>query len=191
MNLKRCEWATKQKYSKEMIKYHDKEWGVPVHSDKKLFELLILEGAQAGLSWSTIIKKRDDYKKAFYNFDFNRVSKMNSKDVSRLLKNTKIIRNKLKIKSTINNAKHFIEIRKEFGTFNNYIWNFVNYKPIINKFKSIKQIPTETELSIKISKDFKKRGFSFVGSKIIYAYMQAIGMVNDHTTNCFRYKQLK
>jgi len=191
MNLKRCEWATKQKYSKEMIKYHDKEWGVPVHSDKKLFELLILEGAQAGLSWSTIIKKRDDYKKAFYNFDFNRVSKMNSKDVSRLLKNAKIIRNKLKIKSAINNAKHFIEIRKEFGTFNNYIWNFVNYKPIINKFKSIKQIPTETELSIKISKDFKKRGFSFVGSKIIYAYMQAIGMVNDHTTNCFRYKQLK
>ena len=191
MNLKRCKWSTKQKDSKEMIKYHDKEWGVPVHSDKKLFELLILEGAQAGLSWSTIIKKRKDYKKAFYNFDFNRVSKMNSKDVSRLLKNTKIIRNKLKIKSTINNAKHFIEIRKEFGTFNNYIWNFVNYKPIINKFKSIKQIPTETELSIKISKDFKKRGFSFVGSKIIYAYMQAIGMVNDHTTNCFRYKQLK
>jgi len=152
MNQKRCEWSIKQKDFKEMIKYHDSEWGVPVHSDKKLFELLILEGAQAGLSWSTIIKKRKDYKKAFYNFDFNRVSKMNSRDVSRFLKNEKIIRNKLKIKSSINNAKHFLEIRKEFGTFNNYIWSFVNYKPIINKFKNIKQIPTETELSIRISK---------------------------------------
>ena len=190
MSLQRCEWI-KENDSKEMIRYHDKEWGVPIHNDRKLFELLILEGAQAGLSWSTIIKKRDGYKSVFYNFDFNKVSKMNSKDISKLLENKKIIRNKLKINAAINNAKRFIEIRKEFGTFNNYIWGFVNYKPIINKFKNIKEIPTETKLSIKISRDLKERGFSFVGSKIIYAYMQAIGIVNDHTTDCFRYKQLK
>ena len=190
MNRYNCCWIKKSD-SKEMIRYHDKEWGVPLHNDRKLFELLILEGAQAGLSWSTIIKKREDYRKAFYNFDFNKVSKMNSKDVFKLLKNKKLIRNKLKLESTINNAKRFLEIRKEFGTFNNYIWGFVNNKPIINKCKNIKEIPSETELSIRISKDLKKRGFSFVGPKIIYAYMQAIGMVNDHTIDCFRYDQLK
>jgi DNA-3-methyladenine glycosylase I len=173
-----------------MIKYHDKEWGVPLHNDRKLFEFLILEGFQAGLSWRTILHKRENFRKAFDNFDFNKLAKYNRKKINSLLKNEGIVRNKLKIESTITNAKAFIQVRKEFGTFDKYIWGFVNGKPIKNKFKSLKQLPAKTALSDKISEDLKKRGFKFVGSTIVYAHMQATGMVNDHITTCFRYKNL-
>jgi DNA-3-methyladenine glycosylase I len=180
----RCEWAKDDL----MILYHDNEWGIPVHDDQKLFEMLILEGAQAGLSWSTILKRRQTYRKAFSNFDPLKVSKYTQKDVDRLLQDEGIIRNRLKIQSTINNAKQFLAIRKEFGSFDAYIWGFVNNKPIKNSYKKLRDIPTSTILSDKISKDLKKRGFSFVGSTICYAFMQAIGITNDHTVNCFRYK---
>ena len=183
---KRCEWAK----SEDMIKYHDKEWGLPIHDDKKLFEFLILEGAQAGLSWSTILKRRKTYKKAFDNFDVKKVSKYNSEDVKRLLGDEGIIRNRLKIESAILNAKHFLEIQKEFGSFDKYIWNFVNHKPIKNKFKSIKEIPANTKESDAMSKDLKNNGFKFVGTTICYAFMQAVGMVNDHVVDCFRYNQI-
>ncbi len=181
----RCEWAKDDL----MIQYHDKEWGIPVHDDKKLFEMLILEGAQAGLSWSTILKRRKTYRKAFSNFNPHIVSKFSQKDIARLLKDEGIIRNKLKIISTINNAKQFLKIQKEFGSFDKYLWDFVNKKPIANKFKRLSDIPALTPVSDKISKDLKKRGFNFVGSTICYAFMQAVGMTNDHTTNCFRYKE--
>jgi len=170
--------------------YHDKEWGVPIHDDKKLFELLILEGAQAGLSWSTVLKKRENYRKAFDNFDYKKVAKYGEKKVAELLGNEGIIRNRLKIKAAITNAQVYIQIRKEFGSFDKYIWSFSNHKPIVNSFKSLRDIPAKTELSDKISKDLKKRGMSFVGSTIIYAYMQSIGMVNDHEISCFRYSQV-
>lgn len=170
----------------EMIQYHDKEWGIPVHNDKKLFEMLILEGAQAGLSWSTILKRRKTYRKAFDNFDPKIVSKYTQKDITRLLSDEGIIRNRLKIKSTINNAQKFLEIQKEFGRFDKYLWSFVEGKPIKNNFTKHSDIPTSTALSDQISKDLKKRGFSFVGTTIIYAYLQAVGIVNDHTKNCFR-----
>ena len=170
-----------------MIEYHDKEWGVPIHNDRKLFEMLILEGAQAGLSWSTILKRRKTYKKAFDNFDTKKISKYDSKDVKRLLSDKGIIRNKLKINATIINAKEFLKIKKEFGSFDKYIWSFVNNKPIQNK---LKEIPANTKHSNEMSKDLKKRGFKFVGSTICYAFMQAVGMVNDHTTDCFRYNTL-
>jgi len=183
---KRCSWAK----GEEMIKYHDKEWCLPVRNDRKLFEMLILEGAQAGLSWSTILKRRKTYKKAFDNFDVKKISKYNSKDVKRLLKDEGIIRNKLKVKATITNARKVLEIKKEFGSFRKYIWNFVNDKPIKNKFKSLKQIPANTKISDEMSKDLKRRGFSFVGTTICYAFMQAVGMINDHTMDCFRYKQV-
>jgi len=173
-----------------MIKYHDKEWGVPLHNDRKLFEFLILEGFQAGLSWRTILHKRENFRKAFDNFDFNKLAKYNRKKINSLLKNEGIVRNKLKIESAITNAKAFIQVRKEFGTFDKYIWGFVDGKPIQNKFKSLKQLPAKTALSDKISEDLKKRGFKFVGSTIVYAHMQATGMVNDHITTCFRYKNL-
>jgi len=186
-NKKRCLWSTNYKL---YIRYHDKEWGVPVHNDKKLFEFLILEGMQAGLSWITILKKRENFRKAFNNFDFNKVARYNKKKINSLLKDEGIIRNKLKVEAAVSNAKAFIEIRKEFGTFNKYIWGFVRGKPIQNKFKSLKEIPAKTELSDIISKDLKNRGFRFVGSTIIYAHMQATGMVNDHTTDCFRFKEL-
>ena len=186
---KKCEWLdlTKDYY----IKYHDKEWGVPVHDDKKLFEFLILEGAQAGLSWNTILKKRENYRKAFDNWNCKKIAKYTSKKEQELLQNIGIVRNKLKIKSAIKNAQVFIEIQMEFGSFDNYIWAFVNNKQIVNKFERMKAIPSTTDLSDKISKDLKKRGMKFVGSTIIYAFMQAVGMVNDHQIACFRYKEVQ
>ncbi|MFZ1519288.1 MAG: DNA-3-methyladenine glycosylase I [Ignavibacteriaceae bacterium] len=182
----RCPWPANDIL---YIKYHDKEWGVPVHNDKKLFEFLLLEGFQAGLSWRTILYKRQNFRIAFDNFDFNKVAKYNKRKINSLMKDAGIIRNKLKIESSVKNAKAFIAVRKEFGTFDKYIWGFVDGKPIKNKFKSLKELPARTELSDLISKDLKKRGFNFVGSTIIYAHMQATGMVNDHLTNCFRYNE--
>ncbi|AJM92909.1 MULTISPECIES: DNA-3-methyladenine glycosylase I [Nitrosopumilus] len=181
--MNRCEWATQE----PNITYHDKEWGRPQHNDQKLFEFLILEGAQAGLSWVTILKRREGYKKAFSNFDALKVSKYSQKHVSKLLRDEFIIRNKLKINSAINNAKQFLKVQEEFESFDRYLWGFVGYKPIKNKFKKLSDLPTSTEISEKLSKDLKKRGFSFVGPTICYALMQAIGMVNDHTTGCFLY----
>ena len=182
--IKRCEWAKMEPNTS----YHDKEWGRPQHDDQKLFEFLILEGAQAGLSWTTILKRREGYRKAFSNFDVKKVAQYNKNQINSLLKNESIIRNKLKINSAITNAKQFIRIQEEFGSFDKYIWSFVNGNPIQNKFKSLKQIPAKTKLSDKISDDLKKRGFKFVGSTIVYAHMQATGMVNDHITDCFRNK---
>ena len=182
----RCQWPSKPL----MIKYHDEEWGVPLHNDNKLFEFLILEGAQAGLSWDIILKKSVNYRKAFYNFNPKKISKLRQNDVNKLLKNEGIVRNKLKINATIINAKIFLEIKKEFGSFDKYIWEFVNYKPKKNKFKKLEEISAKTKESDQMSKDLKKRGFKFVGSTICYAFMQAVGMVNDHTINCFRFKEL-
>jgi DNA-3-methyladenine glycosylase I len=173
-----------------MIKYHDKEWGVPLHNDRKLFEFLILEGFQAGLSWRTILHKRENFRKAFDNFDYNKVAKYNKRKTNSLLKDAGIIRNKLKIEGAITNAKEFLKVRKEFGTFDKYIWSFVDGKPIQNYIKSLKDIPARTVLSDKISDDLRKRGFKFVGSTIVYAHMQATGMVNDHIADCFRKKEI-
>jgi DNA-3-methyladenine glycosylase I len=184
----RCPWPAEDTL---MIKYHDKEWGTPVHNDRKLFEFLILEGFQAGLSWRTILYKRENFRKAFDNFDFNKVAKYNKRKIKSLMNDEGIIRNRLKIEGSISNAKAFLQVRKEYGTFDKYIWGFVNNKPIKNRFRSIKEIHAKTKLSDKISEDLKKRGFKFVGSTIIYAHMQATGMVNDHTVDCFRYNELK
>jgi DNA-3-methyladenine glycosylase I len=186
--VKRCPWPTDIPL---MIRYHDNEWGVPVHNDKKLFEFLILEGFQAGLSWRTILNKRENFRKAFDNFDFNKVAEYDKRKINSLLKDEGIIRNKLKIEGAIANAKAFLQVRKEFGTFDKYVWSFVNGKPLQNKFKSLKDIPARTKLSDKISEDLKKREFKFVGSTIIYAHMQATGMVNDHLISCFRHKELQ
>lgn len=182
--LNRCAWVPN---NLEYQKYHDEEWGVPVHDDAMHFEMLILEGAQAGLSWETILKKRDGYKKAFNNFNIKKCSKMSDEDLEQLMQNPNIIRNRLKIFSVRKNAIVFLQIQKEFGSFDNYIWNYVGGKTLINHFSSISEIPAKTEISDRISKDLKKRGMSFVGSTIIYAYMQAVGLVNDHTTDCFRF----
>ena len=179
--MKRCGWAKEE----PNLTYHDKEWGRPQHDDQKLFEFLILEGAQAGLSWTTILNRRDGYRKAFSNFDANLVSKYTQKRVEKLLKDESIIRNKLKINSAINNAKAFLKIQQEFGSFDKYLWGFVNGKPIKNKFKKLSDLPASTELSEKLSQDLKKRGFNFVGPTICYALMQAVGLVNDHTIGCF------
>ncbi|MCL6494025.1 MAG: DNA-3-methyladenine glycosylase I [Ignavibacterium sp.] len=187
VNIQRCPWTSDDKL---MIDYHDKEWGAPVHNDRKLFEFLLLEGFQAGLSWKTILHKRKNFRKAFDNFDFNKIAKYDRKKINSLLKDEGIIRNKMKIEAAISNAKAFIQVRKEFGTFDKYIWSFVNYKPIKNKFTHLKELPAKTELSDKISDDLRKRGFKFVGSTIIYAHMQATGMVNDHLVSCFRYSEL-
>jgi DNA-3-methyladenine glycosylase I len=186
-SIKRCSWCGSDPL---YVKYHDREWGVPVHNDRKLFEFLILEGAQAGLSWITVLKKRAVYLNAFDNFDFNKVAKYNSKKIQSLLNNPGIIRNRLKINSAVQNARAFIEVRKEFGTFNKYIWDFVGGKPLQNKFNKLSDLPAKTKISDAISKDLKKRGFSFVGSTIIYAHMQATGMVNDHVKECFRYNEV-
>jgi len=185
----RCTWLdlTKEDY----IKYHDEDWGVQEHSDRKLFAKLILDGAQAGLSWYTILRKQDNYKKAFDNWDYRKIAKYDSKKEKELLQNAGIIRNKLKIKSAIRNSKVFIEIQKEFGSFDKYIWAFVNNRQIVNKFERMKAIPATTDLSDKISEDLKRRGMNFVGSTIIYAFMQAVGMVNDHQIDCFRYKEVQ
>jgi len=182
---KRCEWAKNE----PNLTYHDAEWGIPQHDDQKLFEFLILEGAQAGLSWTTVLNRRNGYRKAFCDFNVNAVSKFNQKDVKKLLNDDSIIRNKLKINSVINNAKQFIQIQKEFGTFDKYLWAFVNYKPLKNKFKTHSDLPAYTELSQKLSTDLKKHGFTFVGPTICYAFMQAVGMVNDHTVSCFKYSK--
>ena len=186
--MKRCDWVPKNNPLYE--KYHDEEWGLPCHDERELFELIILEGAQAGLSWETVLKKRENYRAAFDNFDVKKVAKYDEKKVQELLQNAGIIRNRLKIRSSILNAQKFLEIQKEFGSFDKYIWSFVNYKVINNKFKTVGEIPAKTELSDKISQDLIKRGMKFVGSTIIYAYMQSIGMVNDHTTDCFRYNKV-
>jgi DNA-3-methyladenine glycosylase I len=183
----RCAWVPDDEL---YIRYHDVEWGVPVYDDRILFEFLILEGAQAGLSWSTILKKRENYRKSFDNFEAKKIAQYDQKKIDALLNDVGIVRNRLKIKSTIQNAISFLDIQKEYGRFSDYIWSFVGGKPIINQFKEIKEIPAKTELSDKMSKDLKKRGFNFVGSTICYAFMQAVGMVNDHTVDCYRYKQL-
>ncbi len=183
----RCGWATNEL----AIEYHDAEWGVPLHNDRALFEFLILEGAQAGLSWDTILRKRENYRKAFNNFDVKKVAKYGDEKCAELLQNEGIIRNRLKVASAVRNAKAFIEIQKEFGSFDKYIWNFVGGKPIVNKHKEMSQVPAKTDISDAVAKELKKRGFNFVGSTIMYAFMQATGMVNDHLTTCFRYKEVQ
>lgn len=185
--VKRCEWCgTDPLY----VKYHDEEWGVPVHDDRKHFEMIILDGAQAGLSWLTVLRKRENYRKAFDKFNPIKVAKYDEKKMGELLNNPGIIRNKLKVKSAVTNAQAFLKVQKEFGSFDKYIWEFVGGKPIINKWKSLKELPATSKESDAMSKDLKRRGFKFVGSTICYAYMQAAGMVNDHIVNCFRYKEL-
>ena len=184
----RCEWSgTDPLY----VKYHDTEWGVPVHADRRLFEFLILEGAQAGLSWSTILKKREGYRKAFDNFDVRKISRYSRDDVSRLLANPGIIRNRLKINAAITNAGAFLRIQGEYGSFDRYLWRFVNGRPVQNAWERMSDIPASTPESDALSKDLKKRGFRFVGSTICYAFMQAVGMVNDHVVGCFRHDEVK
>jgi len=178
----RCNWAQKNEL---MAKYHDEEWGRPLHDDQKLFEFLILEGMQAGLSWQTILNKREAFREAFDNFNPEIVADYDDDKVIGLMNNAGIIRNKAKILACINNAKRFIEVQSEFGSFNEYIWKFVDYKPIINQFRELKELPAKTALSDAISADLKKRGFKFIGSTIVYAHMQATGMVNDHLVHCF------
>jgi DNA-3-methyladenine glycosylase I len=186
----RCGWSLSGN-DPLYVSYHDKEWGVPVHDDKKLFEFLVLEGAQAGLSWFTVLRRREAYREAFDDFDIESVSNYDSRKVSQLLKNKAIIRNKLKIMSAIQNAKAILKIRDEFGSFDNYIWNFVpNYKPLKNKRKYLSDIPATSKESDLLSKDLYRRGLSFVGSTICYAHMQATGMVNDHLVSCFRYDEV-
>jgi DNA-3-methyladenine glycosylase I len=186
----RCEWATTNG-SPTYIEYHDNEWGVPVHSDKKLFEFLLLESAQAGLSWSIILKKREGYRKAFDDFDANKVANYDQTRIQELLSDPSVIRNRLKIQSAITNARAFLILQQEFGSFDSYLWNFVDGKPKQNEWKSWMEIPSRTEISDILSKDLKRRDFVFVGSTICYSMMQAVGMVNDHTVYCFRYKDLK
>ncbi|MBT3881026.1 MAG: DNA-3-methyladenine glycosylase I [Candidatus Scalindua sp.] len=188
MDKIRCDWGTT---SQLYIDYHDNEWGVPVHDDRTLFEFHILEGAQAGLSWETVLKKRENYRKAFSNFDPVKISRYGNKKIEALLVDKGIIRNRLKIASAINNAKRFLEVRKEFGTFDTYIWQFVDGRPITNRYKSTRELPATTKVSEAMSKDLKKRGFSFVGPTICYAHMQATGMVNDHVVDCYRYKEIQ
>jgi DNA-3-methyladenine glycosylase I len=184
----RCPWCLK---FEQYIEYHDKEWGVPVHDDRTHFEFLILEGAQAGLSWSTILKKREGYRKAFANFDVQKVSRYTEARIQKILLDPGIVRNKLKVNAAVNNAKRFLEVQKEYGSFDKYIWSFVNNKPIVNERKSLKEIPATTKESDALSKDLIKRGFKFVGSTVIYAHMQACGLVNDHLVDCWRYKVSK
>jgi DNA-3-methyladenine glycosylase I len=188
MIKKRCGWCEGDPLYEA---YHDLEWGVPVYEDETLFEFLMLETFQAGLSWITILRKRENFRKAFNNFDYHKIAAYTGEKYDELLQNPGIIRNKLKIKATIGNALAFIEIQKEFGSFSSYIWGFTNGKPIQNSFKNYKDAPANTELSDAISKDLKKRGFKFVGSTVIYAHMQATGMVNDHEVSCFRYNEVK
>ncbi len=182
--IQRCAWSTTDPL---YIKYHDEEWGVPVHDDATMFEFLILETFQAGLSWLTILRKRENFRKAFAGFDFEKVAKFTEKDFNRLMQDAGIIRNRLKIAAAMTNAKAFIEVRKEFGTFCKYLWAFVDNKPVHAKLKSLSEIPASTPLSDAISKDLKKRGFKFVGTTIVYAHLQACGLVNDHVKGCFRY----
>lgn len=184
----RCQWV--QADNKLYEAYHDSEWGVPTHDDRKHFEFLILEGAQAGLSWLTILKRREGYRKAFANFDPEKVARFDEAKIAQLLNCDEIIRNRLKVTSAVTNAQHFLEIQEEFGSFDKYIWQFVNGKTIQNRWNSVKEIPAETKESKALSIDLKKRGFTFVGPTVIYAHMQAVGLVNDHTVDCFRYREL-
>lgn len=185
--LFRCPWcASCQLY----IDYHDNEWGVAVHDDRKHFEFLVLESAQAGLSWLTVLKKRENYRKAYMNFDAKKVAKFGPEKINELMNNEGIIRNLKKIEASINNAARFLEIQKEFGSFDRYIWGFTGGKPLINKWRTLSELPPETELSATISKDLKKRGFKFLGSTIVYAHLQAVGIVNDHLIDCFKYAEL-
>ena len=190
---KRCDWLNYngRQPSDIYIKYHDNEWGVPIHDDNKLFEFLILEGAQAGLNWETILKKRENYRKAYDGFDPSVVANYDEDKKQALLQNAGIIRNRLKISASITNARYFLEVQKEHGSFDNYIWQFTEHKTIQNNWKSLQDVPATSNESDAMSKDLKKRGFKFVGSTICYAFMQAVGMVNDHTTDCYRYEQLK
>ena len=187
MIKKRCDWVNAN--NSQMINYHDKEWGIPVYDDNKLFEMLVLEGAQAGLSWETILKRRQGYKKAFKGFDPKKVVKLKDPYLEKQLENPDIIRNRLKVFSVRKNAKVFLDIQQEFGSFSKYLWSYVDNKPIVSKWKNLKQLPANTKISDTLSKDLKKRGMSFVGTTIIYAFMQAVGIVNDHTVNCFQYPQ--
>lgn len=187
MDKTRCKWSGKDPLYRE---YHDTEWGVPLYDDAKLFEFLILETFQAGLSWITVLRKRENFRKAFDNFDYQKIADYDDDKFDQLLQDVGIIRNKLKIKATISNAVAFMEIQKEFGSFSKYIWGFTNGKPIKNKWNAQNELPPNTPLSDTISKDLKKRGFKFVGSTVIYAHMQATGMVNDHTADCFRYNEV-
>jgi len=182
----RCEWAQKDEI---MRKYHDEEWGKPLHDDQKLFEFLILEGMQAGLSWLTILKKREAFRKAYEDFDVTKVALFDEMKVGELMSDAGIIRNRLKIEASINNAKRFMEVVEEFGSFNRYIWKFVDDQPIVNRWEKLSELPAKTELSDLISNDLKRRGFKFVGSTIVYAHMQATGMVNDHLVHCFCHPQ--
>ena len=183
----RCSWCGDDPL---YVAYHDQEWGVPLHADQQLFEFLILEGAQAGLSWLTILKKRDAYRKAYYQFDAEKIARFNSRSFDRLLNNPCIVRNRLKIEASITNARAFLNVQDAFGSFDNYIWQFVNHNPIQNRWHHLKDIPVSTNDSIQMSKDLQHRGFRFVGPTICYAFMQAVGMVNDHVTSCYRYKEI-
>jgi DNA-3-methyladenine glycosylase I len=185
--MKRCEWATGDE---TYLAYHDTEWGVPVHDDKKLFEMLILEGAQAGLSWLTVLKRRENYRQAYDGFDPVKIAQWDQEKIESLLRNPGIIRNRLKVAAARTNAKAFLEVSGEFGSFDGFIWSFVGGKPIRNSWKTVKDIPATTSESDRMSKELQKRGFKFVGSIICYALMQAVGMVNDHTVDCFRHKVL-
>ena len=186
-SVERCPWSLKDEI---YIRYHDEEWGVPVFDDRKQFEFIVLESAQAGLSWHTVLLKRENYSKAYYDFDAEKVANFTEKDIERLLNNPGIIRNRMKIEASIANARAFLEVSKEFGSFSKYIWGFVGGKPIVNGWSFISEIPAETELSLQISKDMKKRGFRFFGTKIVYAHLQAVGIVNDHIKSCFRFKEI-
>lgn len=184
---KRCEWCGSDSL---YVTYHDGEWGVPVHDDRRLFEMLILEGAQAGLSWRTILKKRENYREALHQFDFERIAVYTPRDTKRLLGDPGIVRNRLKIESTVKNARGALAIVEELGSLDSFVWRYVDGVPVQNKWKTVAEIPPKTERSDAMSKDLKRRGFSFVGSTICYAFMQAVGMVNDHTTDCFRYRKI-
>lgn len=184
----RCPWCLK---FDQYIEYHDNEWGIPVHNDRVHFEFLILEGAQAGLSWSTILKKREGYQKAFAGFDPQKVARFTDARIEKILLDPRIVRNRLKVSSAVNNAKRFLEVQKEFGAFDRYIWSFVDGKPIINKWKSLREVPATSKESDALSRDLIRRGFKFVGSTVIYAHMQACGLINDHLVSCWRYKRFK
>ena len=186
---KRCDWC--EDTFDDYVKYHDEEWGVPVHDDRTQFEFLILEGAQAGLSWSTILKKREGYRKAFSDFDVEKVARFDEQKIQKMLQNPEIVRNELKIRSAVSNAQLFIDIQEEFGSFSEYIWSFVDGSPIQNSRERMEDVPATTQESDKLAKDLKKRGFKFTGSTIMYAHMQAAGLVNDHIKSCFRYKTVK
>jgi DNA-3-methyladenine glycosylase I len=186
---KRCSWPGDD--DELYIAYHDNEWGVPLHDDRKLFEFMILEIFQAGLSWRTVLYKRENFRKAFAKFDYNKVAKFGAADIKRLVNDAGIIRNRAKIEAAINNAHRYLEVRKEFGTFDKYMWSWVDHKPVIGKLKSIKDVKPYTDVAVAWAKDLKQRGFKFLGPTVVYAHMQAVGMVNDHIVDCFRYREVQ